>query len=627
MTTAAAASAIATPPVGVPSSGLLFVAARVSNFRQLQFVDVTLDPLTIILGANNAGKSSFLEALCVAIGAQRRTVGKDDIHLAAGEVDVPRDRKATIDLLIRPTDASGNVISAFPAGSYWTELFGTGISQDDSFADFVGIRATVGWNLAQGEYRVERKFLQEWLAPADFEKAVEKDRVSANHLEPLGLHYIDAKRDMDEDLRSRTSFWRRLTDDLGLDAAAVTAAEAMLSDLNRQLVDGSAVLKHVGGHLGGIKGVLAGDKATVDISPVARRLRDLAKGLDVSITGVGDLSFPLARHGMGTRSLAALLVFQAFASWRSQQASKEHNSVHTFLALEEPEAHLHPHAQRALYGQVSAMPAQVVVSTHSSYFAGQAKLSQLRLFRKNGTTSNASRLDTSALQPNDIRKLENRIMLTRGDLIFSKALLLFEGETEEASLPVFAQRYWGNSIHELGLSFVPVGGSDYFPFIWLANSMEIPWFILSDAEPHPLVMLDRALAKAGLGGHATLKNVVKMDGMNDFEAQLVADGYHAEIEVAFNEYNSEADYISGHMARQQGQQKPKGGGIKDFTVANGRNLAILDAMYLNKTSMAAPIAAKISAIADSNRAIPAHVRKMFEAISADLGLTIPKVAP
>lgn len=412
----------------LPPSGLMFVAARVSNFRGLKFVDVMLDRITVILGANNAGKSSFLEALCVAIGAQRRVVGKDDIHLAIGEVDVPRDRKAIVDLLIRPTDDAGNIMTAFPAGSYWTELFGLGIFQDENHADFVGIRATLAWSAQQGEYRVERKFLKEWLTPEDFADAEESDRVSATQLEPLALHYIDAKRDMDEDLRARTSFWRRLTDDLGLDDTAVAAAEALLSELNRQLVDGSAVLKHVGDHLGGIKGVLAGDNATIDISPVARRLRDLAKGLDVSISGTSDLSFPLARHGMGTRSLASLLVFQAFASWRSQQAmQEEHNSVHTFLALEEPEAHLHPHAQRALYSQVQAMPAQVVVSTHSPYFVSQARLGQLRLFRKDGGASKVCSLDTSELRYDDVQKLENRIMTTRGDLLFSRALLLFEG--------------------------------------------------------------------------------------------------------------------------------------------------------------------------------------------------------
>lgn len=609
-----------------PPSGLIFVAARVSNFRGLKFVDTTLDRVTVILGANNAGKSSFLEALCVAIGAQRRVVGKDDIHLAAGEVDVPRDRKAIIDLLISPADDAGNVIATFPEGSYWTELFGKGISQNENYADFVGIRATLAWSVAQGEYRVERKFLKEWLVPQDFDKAEEKERVSANQLEPLSLHYIDAKRDMDEDLRARASFWRRLTDDLGLDDSAVAAAEALLSDLNRQLVDGSAVLKHVGEHLGGIKGVLAGDKATVDISPVARRLRDLAKGLDVSITGAGDLSFPLARHGMGTRSLASLLVFQAFASWRSQQAMQDHNSVHTFLALEEPEAHLHPHAQRALYSQVQAMPAQVVVSTHSSYFASQAGLGQLRLFRKDGVVSTVCSLDTSILSRDDVQKLENRIMVTRGDLLFSSALLLFEGETEEAALPIFAKRYWGNSIHQLGLSFVPVGGNDYFPFIWLAKNLEIPWFILSDAELQPLHMLDRCLSKAGFPEGAQLSNVVTMDAGNDFEAQLLAEGYTPEIEAAFDAYHQTQDYISQHIQIQQGQKK-KGGGLKDFNVPDGRKLAILDALYLQKTSMAVPCATGIAAIADANRCTPPRVRKIFDEISAKLGWTTRTPSP
>ena len=605
----------------------MFVAARVSNFRGLKFADMTLDRVTVILGANNAGKSSFLEALCAAIGAQRRAVGKNDIHLATGEIDVPKERKAVIDLLIRPTDESGNILAAFPEGSYWTELFNVGIFQDENHADFVGIRATLAWSMQQGEYRVERKFLKEWLAPEDFGTAEEGDRVSATQIEPLALHYIDAKRDMDEDLRARTSFWRRLTDDLGLDDQAVAAAEILLSELNQQLVNGSAVLKHVGGHLGGIKGVLAGENFSVDISPVARRLRDLAKGLDVSISGAGDLSFPLARHGMGTRSLASLLVFQAFASWRSQQAMLEdHNSVHTFLALEEPEAHLHPHAQRALYNQVRAMPAQIVVSTHSPYFASQTGLGQLRVFRKDGGTSKVCSLDTSQLHRDDMQKLQNRIMATRGDLLFSSALLLFEGETEEAALPVFAERHWGNSIHQLGLSFVPVGGNDYFPFIWLAKSLEIPWFILSDAELVPLKRLEQSLAKAGFADRTAFKNIVTMDTGNDFEAQLLAEGYAGEIEAAFDAYHQTTDYIGQHIQIQQGQKK-KGGGLKDFNVPHGRNLAILDALSLQKTSMAVPYANRIAAIVNENRCTPPRVRMIFDEISEKLGWAARPTAP
>ncbi len=40
--------------------------------------------------------------------------------------------------------------------------------------------------------------------------------LDAAQIEPIALHYIDAKRDLEDDLRTRGSFWRRLTDDLGL---------------------------------------------------------------------------------------------------------------------------------------------------------------------------------------------------------------------------------------------------------------------------------------------------------------------------------------------------------------------------------------------------------------------------
>src|SRR5208283_1615211 len=168
------------------------------------------------------------------------------------------------------------------------------------------------------------------------------------------------------------------------------------------------------------------------------------------------------------------------------------------------------------------------------------------------------------------------------------------------------------------LSFVPVGGNDYFPFIWLAKSLELPWFILSDAESHPLHMLDRSLAKAGFSNRAQLANVITMDAGNDFAAQLLADGYAPEIEAAFDAYHQTQDYISQYVQIQQGQKK-KGGGLKDFNVPDGRHLAILDALSLQKTSMAAPCATCIAAIADDSRAPPPRVGMIFNEMSAKLG--------
>ena len=156
--------------------------------------------------------------------------------------------------------------------------------------------------------------------------------------------------------------------------------------------------------------VIAFEKAGIDIAPVPRHLRDLSRGVDVSLNSGGASAFPLTRHGMGTRSLASLLVFRAYALWRRARAEEGGDEVHTLLALEEPEAHLHPHAQRALFAQSRDMPGQRIVSTHSPYFVGQTRLEDLRLLVKTKSDTNVSQLDVSKLTADDRRKLERRCL-------------------------------------------------------------------------------------------------------------------------------------------------------------------------------------------------------------------------
>ena len=88
-------------------------------------VEVDLNDLTVLIGANNAGKTSFLDALFAAIGAGRKALGADDVRLAAGESIAPKTREVIVDVMIRPVGADGKVIDSYPAGSYWTNLWGT----------------------------------------------------------------------------------------------------------------------------------------------------------------------------------------------------------------------------------------------------------------------------------------------------------------------------------------------------------------------------------------------------------------------------------------------------------------------------------------------------------------------
>jgi putative ATP-dependent endonuclease of the OLD family len=602
------------------SSGVRLITIRVADFRSLTNIEVALGDLTVLVGANNTGKTSLLDAVQFAIGANRRLLGKEDIRLAKDEADVPKERRAVVDILLRPVDGDGKIVETFPEGSFWTGLWGTGIAQDDEQDDMVGMRSVLEWSDVYGEYRTTRKFLKEWKPFAEWPDAEVGDTASATQIEPIALHYIDAKRDLEDDLRTRGSFWRRLTDDLGLSEGDIQKLEEALSDINKTLVDKSEVLKHLRDNLMELTKVIAFEKAGIDIAPVPRHLRDLSRGVDVSLNSGGASAFPLTRHGMGTRSLASLLVFRAYSLWRRERAEEGGDEVHTLLALEEPEAHLHPHAQRALFAQIRDMPGQRIVSTHSPYFVAQSRLEDLRLLVKTKSDTSVSQLDVSKLTADERRKLERKVLASRGDLLFSRALILFEGETEEQALPIFAESYWRATAHEKGFSFVGCGGANYFPFVWLAKSFGISWYILCDGEDKTITRTNAQLKRIELPPADKLDNVSVIDGKADYEGHLISIGYMDAIETAFRGALGEG-YFDQYIKDQHGTPGKKIDGketTRDYNSGGGRERAAKDLLEERKTRLSTPVATAIVELEDETRRVPPAIRKLFDKISADL---------
>jgi putative ATP-dependent endonuclease of OLD family len=101
----------------------------------------------------------------------------------------------------------------------------------------------------------------------------------------------------------------------------------------------------------------------------------------VLISSTEGAKIPLFRHGEGTQSLAILMLFQAFiASKLSNTFAPESMPI---LALEEPEAHLHPSAIRCLAQYLEEISGQVLVTTHSGDLVSRVPiLSIRRLYKK-----------------------------------------------------------------------------------------------------------------------------------------------------------------------------------------------------------------------------------------------------
>ena len=226
------------------------IEVRIRNFRCLKSVSVKLNDLTLLIGQNNSGKTSFIKALEAAIGLGRQRFTEEDIYFANGEKKLPKDRTIIVDLLIRPWNKAENkVMEVFPQGSFWLELWGDGTAQDMNDNDFIGIRTEFKWNRIRNDYSITRSFLNEWkedLEELEQAKKIEKAGfIRADMIEPLALYLMDERRDIIDEFKKRTSFWYKLISDPGLKENDIKKFEKILNELNSNIIKGSEILKHI----------------------------------------------------------------------------------------------------------------------------------------------------------------------------------------------------------------------------------------------------------------------------------------------------------------------------------------------------------------------------------------------
>jgi len=100
-----------------------------------------------------------------------------------------------------------------------------------------------------------------------------------------------------------------------------------------------------------------------------------------------EIDFPLSRYGQGMQSLAVLFLFQAYLQVLLKPTF--HPETEAILALEEPEAHLHPQATRALTTNLDKIEGQKIISSHSPYFIQEIPFEKIRMFRRDGPFSKA----------------------------------------------------------------------------------------------------------------------------------------------------------------------------------------------------------------------------------------------
>lgn len=589
-------------PKGFVQMSLLIKTVRVSGFRGLENIEVDLEQTTILTGINNSGKTSFLKALQLALG-NRQFVSQDDFFIHGNLVS----EKIIIDLLIVPTDDNNKRCENFSEN--WEILFTVDrIRSDTTGNSFVSFRTVIIFDSINNSFKSQQYILKNWpefkLNDVNWFEYDNGNNASF-YFDKIPFFYMDAQRDILEDTKLRSSYLGKMLSKIEYSKEDIEEIENQIKSLNEKAVSSSDILSNIKTTLKDLDTAMDNKNEGIEITPFTKKIRDLNKGLTIYYTDQME-PFSMENHGMGTRSWSSLLTLKAFITLLKNNAEKDQSVFFPILAIEEPEAHLHPNAQKKLYCQMDSIAGQKIISTHSPYIAAAAKLNQIRNFYKDGTvTCGAININ----DPEDVRKIERQVINTRGEIFFSKVLIFFEGETEEQALPIFAEKYFKKSPVEMGLDFVGVGGhKSYLPFLKFAENLRIPWIIFSDSESEVINSVQKQIVKCSTNKD---KNdiLVSLDAGYDFEKQLIADGFTDEIRksiASFDVYKNEK-----HKAAKESSRLIEINGYSNdklYTILTGE-----------KTKYGPAVAKQIIL---SNKSLPNKIIELFNKIAAILKIQI-----
>lgn len=446
----------------------------IQNFRGITQLSLNLEETTVLIGGNNTGKSTVLDAIqfCLnrALSKRGGPFGEYDYHL--------KDKNG------QPTEADPIEITLTFAENKqdeWSDeilqLLDKAVTLQDDDLHSVTLRISSHYDDNIESFATKSTFLN----PKGDTLSVKTSEALRNLQNLAPAFYLAALRDAAREFRPGSAFWGPFVRAFKIDPTLRQEIETNLGDLNKQVLDAHTAFDTVRERLGKASDMvpLGGGTTPVSIEAIPGKVFDILSKTQVMLSGKTGAHLPLGRHGEGTQSLAVICLFDAFLE--AQLAGEFGKYSKPILALEEPEAHLHPSAIRGIGKMLQKLNGQKIISTHSGDLIASVPLKAIRRLSRVDGVIKVHQLDSTKLSSDDLRRLTHHVSRHRGHFLFARLWLLVEGETEEFVFQE-AARILGHDLFSEGVCCFEYTKVGVARFIKLADQLGIDWIIVADND-------------------------------------------------------------------------------------------------------------------------------------------------
>lgn len=422
---------------------------RIEGFRNYDNETINLENKTLIIGSNDVGKTNLIYALRILFD---KSLSDRDLELSDSDYNAYiKANEIVITVCIKNINED-----------CLRSIFGGDIKDGITYIQYR--------NKKDGEYSIYSGPSEELL---DL-------KLGRFYLKRLNLEYVNSNRNLfsfitkaKKDLLKKT---KELLDEdkKKEDEESISKLQNDLANMNKKIDKLNYIsdsLNSVNKELGFLS--INNEGQTVKFTTDNNNVDDLLENLELSYS-MSDGALKIGGDGRNNQIY--------LATWVARQKFNATQEKVTMFAIEEPEAHLHPHQQRKLSKYLSnSFEQQVLITTHSPQIASEFRPDRIvRLYQQNKITKAAQGGCSKRLELS-FNDFGYRIDAISSEIFFSSAVFLVEGPSEKLFFTKLAKDI-GVDLDRYNISILVVDGVGFKPYIKICRALEIPFAMRTDND-------------------------------------------------------------------------------------------------------------------------------------------------